>query len=236
MDLTRLLGQKALGQAQAHDYTNWAEELLAQNADSANVAILASLGLDKYPDAWEVEFYFKAALDDLGLPLPSDEEAMRAYARLICAQVVSGSTPPSEGLGALARIFIDSGYRALYSIWGELKEDMVIVNERGFALFNTGLTGANRDDYIRNVAAQFIELTKVSLPDGFFRLSVCFSCGHLGASAHERIEKPWLSEKLFRLVYRRGPAQKPVCAKCGAPFPRQMSDYEARRRYLDTLR
>lgn len=232
MNFVCLAGKRALGQAQPEDYTDWAEGLLGENVESVNVAILAGMGLEKSPNYWDVEFYFRAALDDLGLALQSEREAVLAYAAQICEQVVSGDLPPQAGLQTLGRLYADTNYQAIYSIWDFLNEDMWHINEGDGAIFNTGLNKFNQDEYIRNVAAQFIELTRVPLPENFFRLCVCASCGHIGESALERIDKSWLPEKIHRLIYRRGIVQREVCTKCGAPFPGNMRDYEARKQYL----
>ncbi len=232
MNFVCLAGKRALGQAHTKDYTDWAEGLLGENVESVNVAILAGMGLEKSPDYWDVEFYFRAALDDLGLVLLSERDAVLAYAAHICEQVVSGDIPPKEGLQTLGRFYAETNYQAIYSIWDFLNEDMWHINEGDGAIFNKGLNKLNQDEYIKNVAAQFIELTRVSRPENFFRLCVCFSCGYIGESALERIDKSWLPEKIYRLIYRRRTVQREICAKCGTPFPRNMYDYEARKQYL----
>lgn len=235
MNFNLLMGKRSLGQAYWKDYTQWAEDLLRQNVDSKNVAILASLGLKQSPDSEEIEFYFQKAMDDCDLTLPTERDSLSAYARYICEQVAHGTMAPNEGLDTLQGFYTISGYEPIYSIWDELSEDIWLVNDREEPIFNTGLTKDNQEEYIMNVAAQFLELLEIDLPDWFFHLFACPACGYIGKSGFERIDKPWLPEKTFKLIYRRDPARRAVCAKCGAPFPKSMGDYEGRTQYLQSL-
>ncbi len=70
MDLDLLAGKRAMGLATPEDRIAWAERLLAKGSDLDDVQILASLGLDRRPDAQEVEGYFQRSLRALGLVLP----------------------------------------------------------------------------------------------------------------------------------------------------------------------
>lgn len=235
MDFNLLIGKRFLGQAHWKDYAQWAEGLLRQNVDSENVAILASLDLERSLDSGEIEFYFQKSMHDCGLALPTEQDALSAYARYICGQVAHGAIAPNEGLDTLQGFCAISGYEPIYSIWDELSEDVWRVNDREEPIFNTGLTKGNQEEYIMNVAAQFLELLEIDLPDWFFHLFACPACGYIGKNGFERIDKPWLPEKTFKLIYRRAPARRAVCAKCGAPFPKSMGDYKGREQYLQSL-
>ena len=227
-----LAGKRILGNASAKDYTGWAESLLYENVDSKNVAILAGLGLDRDPDPEDVEFYFKKCIQDLGLELPSDKDGLKNYTKYLCRQIIDGGMPPQDGVGLLEPFYYRGNYKPLHSIWSELAEDVRLLNWHESCIFNTGLTEENMDQYIKDVAAQFIELSEMELPERFFSLCACPECGHIGEGKLERIDKPWLPEKIFRALYGRGPTWHTVCAKCRAPFPRCMGDYEGRKQYL----
>lgn len=233
MKFELLAGKRALGNAYSKDYTEWAESLLYDDVDSENVAILASMGYERDPVSEEIETYFQKSLKDLGLALPSKKEGLMIYAKVLCEQIVSGDLEPEKGVSILETFFSISDYEAIYSIWDELSEDLWMVNDKDGCIFNSGLTIENKSNYIKDVASQFIVLLESELPDRFFYLSSCPECDNIDESDLEVIDKPWMPDKLFRLIYRRGKTQRAVCSKCKRPFPNNMSDYEGRKQYLD---
>lgn len=233
MKFELLAGKRALGSAYSKDYTGWAESLLYEDIESENVAILASMGYERDPDSEEVEAYFQKSLKDLNLSLPDEKEGLKIYAKTLCEQIVSGDLEPEEGAKVLEAFYSQSDYEAIYSIWDELSEDLWMVNDRDGCIFNTGLSSENKCEYIKGVAAQFIELLKTKLPDRFFYLCACPECGYIGENALEVIDKPWMPDKIYRFIYKRGQTQRAICANCTRPFPNNMSDYEGRRQYLN---
>ena len=232
MKFELLAGKRALGSAYTKDYTEWAESLLYEDIESENVAILASMGYERDPDSEEVETYFLKSLKDLALTLPNEKEGLKIYAKALCEQIVSGDSEPEEGVGILESSYSKSDYEAIYSIWDELSEDLWMVNDRDGCIFNTGLSAENKNEYIKGVAAQFIELLETNLPDRFFYLCACPECGYIGENELEVIDKPWMLSKLYRFIYERGQTQRAICANCKRPFPNNMSDYEGRKQYL----
>ncbi len=232
MKFTHLVGKRALGTAYSKDYCDWAESLLRQGVESENLAILVSLGLEKNPDSEEVETYFRKSLDDLGLALPSQQDGLRMYAIALCEQIVSGETEPGTGVSLLKKFYSGSNYQPVYRIWSDLSEDLEMVKHREECIFNSGLTHENAAAYISNIASQFIMLLKIDLPEDFFQLSACPACGHIGKCGYEVIEKPWMPEQLFRLIYERGQTRRAICQQCGRPFPNNMTDYEGRKQYF----
>ncbi len=233
MKFEYLTGKRALGNAHPKDYTDWAEGLLCDGVVSENVAILAGLGLDKHPDSEEIKIYFNKCLADLDLELPNAKNSLLAYARILCEKIVNNEMSAKKGLNILDGFYSRSDYEAIYSIWDELSEDIWMVNDREGCIFNSGLTVENIDHFIRKVAKQFLQLTKMKLPDCFFYLCSCKKCGYIGESATERIDIPWIPEKIFRLIFKQGPTYRSVCVKCKEPYPNNMSDYEGRKQYLE---
>jgi hypothetical protein len=236
MNFTNLAGKIVLGTAHSEDFTGWAMEMLEKGFDSENLAILAGLSFEKNPDSEEIREYFYKSLKDLGLELPTEENSILSYAKYICSEIVAGNISPQNGLSILDGLYSKSDYEPIYSIWDELSEDIGMVNDREGCIFNTGITRENIDQYIVKVAEQFIKLTEIELPERFFWLTVCRKCGYIGENKLIRMDKPWMPEKLYRKIYRRGPTMKPVCSKCGKEFPLGMGDYVAREEYLKSLR
>jgi hypothetical protein len=232
MKFELLAGKRALGSAYSKDYTEWAESLLYEDVDSENVAILASLDCERDPDSEEVEAYFQKSIKDLGLTLPDEKESQKTYAKALCEQIISGELEPEKGVCILESFYSKSDYEAIYSIWDGLSEDLWMLNDRDGCIFNSGLTIENKHEYIKGVAVQFIELLSTELPDRFFYMCACPECGHTGENELEVIDKPWMPDKLYRLLYKRGQTQRAICGNCKRPFPNNMSDYEGRKQYL----
>ena len=234
MEFNYLAGKIAVGAAQPKDYSEWAIDMLNKGVESENIVILAGLDMDKYPDLEEIKYYFKQSIIDLELELPSEEKNLLNYATYICREIIKGEIPPRDGVTTLNGLYSISDYEPIYSIWDALSDDIWSIKERGICYFNTGLSEDNIDQYIINVASQFIKLIEVELPDDFFQLSVCQKCGNIGEHKLERIDSPWLPEKLYRLIFKKGPTHRAICSKCSEPFPLNMGDYEARKQYLSS--
>ncbi len=232
MKFELLAGKRALGSACSKDYTDWAESLLYGDVESESVTILACIGLERDPDLEEIEIYFQKCLRDLDLILPNEEHGLKIYAKSLCEQIVSGELEPEKGLGILETFNSRSDYESIYSIWSDLAEDLLIVNDGEGCIWNTGLKIENKYKYVKDVAAQFIVLLEAELPSNFFHLSACSDCGHIGKSKFEIIDKPWMPEKVFWLIYKRCQTQRAFCSNCKKPFPNNMSDYEGRKQYL----
>ncbi|MCW3479678.1 hypothetical protein OL229_08900 [Neisseriaceae bacterium JH1-16] len=232
MRIEQLSGKRVLGNACSKDYTNWAEGLLYEGVESENVAILAGMSFERNPDSEEIEAYFQKSLKDLNIQITSDDEALNCYAKYICTQIISGDVTPEHGLEILQNFYRKSDYEAIYSIWDDLVEDVWMTKNHEGCIFNTGLTRENIGLYITEVAKQFIVLLDTDIPENFFYLCSCSHCGHIGVSGLEKIEKSWMSDRLFRLIYQRHQARRIICANCRTPYPKNMSDFEGRIQYL----
>lgn len=227
-----LAGRRALGIARPRDYTDWAEALLVAGLETESVAVLAGLGLDREPESAEVETFFQRSLSELDLELPAEALALQHYAVQLCRRLVAGEVDAIATLYLLESFYVRSDYDPLYSVWDELTEDLAWLDGDEPAYFNPGLTRETLPARIGAIARQFLVLLDTDLPPDFFRMSLCGTCGFFGESGVERSEMNWLPEAVFRYLFRRGPARRAVCARCGAGDPRPMSDFEARETYL----
>lgn len=236
MDLTELAGRRALGNATRDDHVRWAEGLLGDGVDSDEVAVLASLGLAENPDSQEIESWFQKALDDLGLELPPHDQALLSYSRRICQNIVDADITPEDGLMLLEPFYRATRYaQTVFMIWAELVEDVSLLCEGERPVFNSGLNTANMAPFIHDVAAQYLRLSDLELPETFFDLHACSECGFIGECDWQTLEQPWLPALLFRLIRRRSQSLRAICRACHAPFPKNMSDYAARQQYLASL-
>lgn len=234
MDLKTLAGKIALGVARPSDYTDWAERMLEEGAESESVAILAGLGLEREPDSEEVRAYFQRSLRELGIEPVSEENGLLYYARTLCGDIVEGNLAPRVGLSRLDELYPRSDYDPLYNLWDGLSEDVWMVDDGEAPMFNSGLSRDNVERYIVDTARQFLRLTELDLPENFFRLGACRNCGHIGEYREAREGPRWTPDWLFRIVHRGEFQRRIVCAKCGEPYPLTMRDYAGRERYLDS--
>lgn len=236
IQIDELFGKHALGTDRPQDYIAWAVQQLVAGVESPALAILAGLDLSGPVDSAEVRQWFGKVTDELGLEWPDEEQSLRVYSRLLCRQILSEALTPDEGLTRLSKIWPATGYtQQMYAIWDELGEDISLLDTSIGPIFNSGLSAANSDDYIRKVAAQFLRLLGSELPDDFFRLVYCRDCRQIDQPETTRVALPWLPERLYRLIFRRGPAYEWACAGCGSKELLTMRDYVGREKFLESL-
>ncbi len=236
MTLDELFGKYALGVIRPEDCISWAEEQLARGIESDSLPILA--GLDGRQPLFSVEVgeWFQKVLREMDLPWPDPDDALRRYSLLLCEKILAGQILPSEGLALLSRLWRASDYQEpLYALWDELEEDISLLPRYG-PIFNSGLTETNVDDTIRKVARQYLLLAATELPERFFHLGFCEKCHVLAEPGRVRVRWPWLPEKLYRFLFKRGPSWQLACAGCGSKKLLMMSDCEGRARYLEGAR
>jgi len=236
LSLDELFGRHALGSDRSQDYIAWAEQQLLAGAGSEALITLAGLDLGGSVDTDEVLQWFARATAELGVAWPDDEQALRNFSGWLCRHILSGALTPDEGLTRLSRIWQATGYtQHLYAIWDELGDDIDLLDTGYGALYNRGLSLDNSDDYIRKVASQFLRLLGSELPDQFFSLVYCQKCQHIARPRTVRLHVPWLPEKLYRRIFRRGPTYQLACSGCGSKDLLTMRDYAGREKYLAEL-
>ncbi|WDE96332.1 hypothetical protein PQO03_11490 [Lentisphaera profundi] len=232
MTFEKLTQNIATGLVHSKDYTDWAESLLSDGEQSENIAILASLGLDKHPDNYDVKFYFERSINDLGLFIKDTDELRIDCAESLCNELLRNEISSATLINQLDRFFTESDYEPIFSIWSELSEDIWLLDDCGHSIFNSELTTDNKEEYIKKIAEQFIQLIHIDLPKSFFRQSICKSCCHLGETTSVRADKKWLSDKIYQLFYRQPAYYKSICTQCQSSETLSMSDFNGRKLYL----
>ncbi len=237
MQIDELFGKYALGVVRAEDYIAWAEQQLTAGIESPSLPVLAGMDLVRPLDSIEVYEWFQKVTKELGIDWPDDSDALQTYSEILCRQIVDGTIPPASGLTQLARLYPASDYtEGIFALWDSLEEDICLTFSDYGAIFNTGLTRDNSDEYIRNVARQYLKLAQLNLPDDFFQLVYCQGCSSIQQTETVRIDKSSLSEKLYRLIYDDNNATWEVrCAGCGSRNLQSMNDYAGRENFLAFL-
>lgn len=210
-----LMARLALGVDTSEAYVEWAVDRLVAGSPSENMAILAGLDLEKPIDGEDVQKYFRRACKELGIDWPDSRTALRRYSEWLCHELLSGRATPSRTLRSLAQLSLTSSdSESLPRIWDELEVDWLLLEEGGHPGYNCGLTPENRNQYLRQMAAQYLQLLSIDLPTNFFYLAHCSTC--------EAIEEPWTKTISPYLV----------CHRCGSGDIQSMHGYEARQAFL----
>ncbi|WP_026472087.1 hypothetical protein [Alkanindiges illinoisensis] len=235
MNIEMLTAKIAFGSVQLRNYSDWAESLLDQGNESENIMILASFGLDKNIDKYEIETYFEKCLSELKLKLPTREKALKIYAKQLCIELLQENILVKKAIDDLSRLWSLTDYEEpLFRIWDELSEDIYFIeNEEHGAFWNSGLTKENQSTYIKEFAEQFLQLLELKLPENFWQLSYCESCKYIGKLTIEtKIE--WLPVTKFKFFKfsTEHLVNYAACAKCLTPYPLTMTDFTGRKKYL----
>ena len=75
------------GTVSTEDYVNWSHSLLEKDVSSPSLNILSSFSFDD--NIFEVEAYFKRALDELAIKEPIFEICARAYIGLLANRIIT---------------------------------------------------------------------------------------------------------------------------------------------------
>ena len=85
---------------QGGDTISWAISMLESRVETESLAILASFSLEKHPNSFEVQNYFRRSLKEMGWTIPDDETSLIQYALDVATDIVSGAISP---LGAVCK-------------------------------------------------------------------------------------------------------------------------------------
>lgn len=237
MEINELFGKYVLGTIRPEDYILWAEQQMLAGVDSPSLPVLAGMDLARPIDSIEVYEWFRKVTGELNIDWPEEHAALQRYSEILCQQILDGQLEPNHGLSSLAKLYAANDYSGgLYAIWDCLEEDISLLYSEYGAIFNTGLTKDNTADYIRNAARQYLQLSRLELPENFFQLVHCLGCDSIQPTKTVRIDKPWMPEKLYRLIYDdKGLSWELRCANCGSRDLKSMNDYAGREAYLGSV-
>jgi hypothetical protein len=116
--IVAILGRRAADVATSEDLVEWAVEELTGELDSPSLRRLAGL---TRPLCWsEVALAFEMALEELGVPEPPPQEAVRRYVTLLARQLAAGEMDPVRVCGLLHPLAQAPGADDDLSVWSEL--------------------------------------------------------------------------------------------------------------------
>ncbi len=234
MDIQALLGARALGEDKTENYIHWAEQQLLRGDDSDNIAILAGLGLDKLIDREEVLFYFQRCLNDKGIELGSRQEQINTFIKYLCQQIIDDAENVYQYSHTLAQIHFSHTIDGdLLPIWGELNDDLCMLDSDDPYFWNPELTRENQREFIGQVAQQFLRLMERDIPHDFLSYYWCQSCQQL--TRPEWVNKPAGSfkELMATLTGKRQPVKEPICLRCHSKTVTSIRLWQGRELWLN---
>ncbi|WP_121613584.1 hypothetical protein [Mesobacillus foraminis] len=134
------------GTVSTEDYVNWSHSLLEKNVSSPSLNILSSFSFDD--NLFEVEVYFKRALEELAIKEPTFEICARAYIGLLANRIIIANdyTKIFDFAHKIFQIVATELYLSDdLSVWFEISEmiDRLDFNDKSFVV--------NEDDIISRI-------------------------------------------------------------------------------------
>ncbi|TPG61981.1 hypothetical protein [Ewingella americana] len=236
MTLDHIWGLKALSKPYHQACIDWAEQLLIAGNSSENVLILASLGLDKVQEFYEVEGYFERAVHDLGEIEPEYFSAIKNYGLYICHQMLAGELALEENIDLLAEVYPSTNYDyGIFTIWSDLCDDLDMLGSDDPYYGNTLLTKANKLTYIENQLRHFIVLLNSDVPSNFMSLYICQGCNKLVKARWQQRTRISGCQKLMIQLKLQKPKYATECLFCGSTNVTGLHTIEAREKALTML-
>jgi hypothetical protein len=145
------------GSSTGDDYVLWASDALTQGHDTPTLRRLA--GLDTPANWFQAHEMFEQVVGELGVPLPTSDEARRAYLAAVALAIVEGRTSPEEGLEVIHRAVVSPlQHPADLQPWCDLCDEWVSAKCEL-------LVGQERDDEVLRLARESLRLaTSSSVP------------------------------------------------------------------------
>jgi hypothetical protein len=125
-DAVELLAKALRGDPNGQELVEWATAALAAGHDSPALVILAGLDLDAPARLSEAVPIFRAALEQLRIPVPSGQEAiLRAHLQELARQISTGALSSREGVARIEREVVSPlGHPADLMRWCYLDSDL----------------------------------------------------------------------------------------------------------------
>jgi hypothetical protein len=172
-----LLAERLLTSFDSQKYVDWAVDLIALGYESENLFILA--GLDN-EDTLVREKYFGHVIRELNLDVTIDILfLLDKYALYIAEKIIGKKIMPLVGLGIFQDIVRASDYDEKYCFFMDLQEDIDVLTDFNFTIFNTGLNKENKEQYVLEEFKIFYESSKINNCD-VYNFCFCNKCGAVG--------------------------------------------------------
>jgi archaellin len=117
----KMLGLITLCSGGSEHKMNWAMNLLENNIETENLAILATLL--KPINEFEVDEYFNRVLRELNTLMPSKPQAIEGYAKVLAKEVIEGSITPESGASKIYEANVQLGYVQQLSEFVDLDDE-----------------------------------------------------------------------------------------------------------------
>lgn len=236
MTLAKIWGLKALSKPYDQACIDWAEQLLIAGNTSENVLILASLGLDKKPEYYDVERYFLLALQDLNVTEPDYFESIKCYGIHLCNQALTGKLGLEKAANLLAEIYPSTNYDYdIFSIWTDLLDDLYLLENEDPYFDHPELTKTNKQAYIEKQIRHFAVLLSSDVPPDFMNRGLCHECQTLAKMEWRKKTRITGFQKVMQVFKLQKPVYCTECLTCGSTNITRLLTVEAREQALRIL-
>lgn len=236
MNLHKIWGLKALDKPYHQACIDWAEQLLIAGNTSDNVLILASLGMDKSLEPYEVEGYFNRVLQDIGQIEPNYFDAIKLYGLELCRESLEGELALEETANLLAEIYSSTNYDyGIFSIWTDLSDELYLLENEDHHYTHPELTQVNKLAYIKKQIRHFVVLLNSDVPPDFIHLHICNECRSLVKATWRKKTRITKYQKIMQLLKLQKTIYSTECLTCGSANVTSLQTVEARERALKML-
>lgn len=194
MDIVDMLYRRLNGHLSTSDYIAWANAVLKEGCEIAEIAEMASFVYEQEPDAQEVERYFLRCMDLLGFEVSGDAfQATLDYWIATCERMLAGTLTRADGIALLHEIDNDHEY-CLMQPWVDLSH---FYRERHrqteqFQPAADEIAAHGEEVYEWLLVRQFAALCRLankSLAEKFPIVWQCLSCAHCSGEDTQTVRR-----------------------------------------------
>jgi hypothetical protein len=145
-------GKKDNGQL----FIDWASTLLMEGHDTPSLRILAGF-VPKENSIFEIESYLLKTLEDLNIPVLTEDEAIKTYTFQILTEMVNGEIEKKKALTLITDIIFETEYHLYIHDFYLLYFALDDLKHQTFAPHWDGATRENIDQIILQTANDWLE-------------------------------------------------------------------------------
>jgi hypothetical protein len=203
-ELNKVLAQKIFYTFDSKILVDWAVMMMQNGLESESLIILA--GLDN-ESTEEREQYFLRAIEELKLDnSKSENDLLDYYATYVAESVINKKIKPLDGLTLMLNIVLATDYSDKYIQFYYINEDLDYLQNYQPAIFSSGLSLENKENYILKEFELLLESNKYKIDNKIRELAFCNICQTINKSIL-RTKRNWIGQKKYDIW---------VCGNCGS--------------------
>jgi hypothetical protein len=225
--LRALFGKRLVGNDSDEDYIDWAGACLQEGRDSKSLRKLSELASRRPLITKEVSFYFLRAIEELGMEIPDEAQAINAYARELVDGILDGDGDLRSSVYLLSVLYTLTDYAdPKLAAWIDLNEDFGWLDADDRYISREGVNRANIEDKVKKEAELYRKLEALEIPADFVSYCFCDNCDYLGKAKEVRKRSFFTGEVSI----------EDRCPRCGSTEMTFANTYRGRKRLLKMAR